>query len=77
MAMKIDEINNIETLIAKLPNKIDIGKNENKNNKKLFLFIIFFVASIFIILKLYKVNVYLACVELLIHMLVELLIHIL
>ena len=75
--MKIVEINNIETLIAKLPNKIDIGKNENKNNKKLFLFKFFFFAIIFIILKLYKVNVYLACVELLIHMLVELLIHIL
>ena len=67
MKMKIVAINNIETLIAKLPNRTDMGKSENKNNKKLFLFIIFFVISIFIILRSYRVNVYLACVEFLIH----------
>ena len=52
MTIKIDEINNIDKLIAKLPNRIDIGKSKNKYNKKLLLFTIFFNTSILIIQKI-------------------------
>lgn len=66
MTIKIDEINNIDKLIAKLPNRIDIGKSKNKYNKKLLLFTIFFNTSILIIQKIIYIWYFLILIELLI-----------
>ena len=49
--MKIVEINNIDRLIAKLPNRIDMGNSKNKYNNKLVLFIFFLISFILIILN--------------------------
>ena len=52
MIIKIVDLNNIDKFIAQLPIKIETGNRENKKNKKLSLFIIFFTACNLIIFKL-------------------------
>ena len=52
VTIKIDEINNIDKLIAKLPIRIDMGNSKNRDNKNLSLFNTF---SFFFILVIFKI----------------------